>query len=390
MADDLSSPLGKKKRPKFSMRLTYGARKLPLGRILFGLSGLIIVGFFARILIVEDPTGGQPTIEVPISSTINSNSVAQEISIPVQISSQEPDSSIIISNEPQTPQIIIVENADLSPEMNANERDEFGNLSELIEETENGPIPRIGPNGLTPFNSYSRPSISPQSASGKSLVAIVVTGMGINEGATMEAISSLPDNITLAFAPYGRSLERTAAAARSGGHEYLLEIPMEPFDYPNSDPGPHTLLTGFTARVNLERLFWLMARTGGYMGMVNNLGARFTSSANDMAPFMEELGTRGIAYLDDGSSNRSLSRQLATANQVPFARASLLLDQNPSRAAILAQLQTLVETARRDGQAIGIISALPVSINTIVSWTAQLDDQTIELVPVSALMNVIN
>lgn len=390
MADDLSSPLGKKKRPKFSMILAYGARELPLGRILFGLSGLIVIGFLARILIVDDPTGGQPTIEVPISTNINSNSVAQEISIQSQISNPEQNSPIIISSELQTPQIINVENAAQPPELAANQRDEFGNLSELIEETENGPIPRIGPNGLTPFNSYSRPSITPQSASGKSLVAIVVTGMGINEGATMEAISSLPDNITLAFAPYGRSIDRTTAAARAGGHEYLLEIPMEPFDYPNSDPGPHTLLTGFTARVNLERLFWLMARTGGYMGMINNLGARFTSSANDMAPFMEELGTRGIAYLDDGSSNRSLSRQLATANQVPFARASLLLDQNPSRAAILSQLQILVETARRDGKAIGIISALPVSINTIVSWSAQLEDQTIELVPVSALMNVAN
>jgi len=384
MADDLSSPLGKKKRAKFSMRFAYGARELPLGRIMFAIAGLIVAGFLLRILIVNDPTGGLPIVEVPISTTINSNSVAQEISTP------KPNSPIIISSEPQTPIVINAENAEQPSEIIANQRDDFGNLAELTEGTQNGPIPRISPNGLTPFNSYSRPSISPQSASGKSLVAIVVTGMGINEGATMEAISSLPDNITLAFSPYGRSLQSSTAAARAGGHEYLLEIPMEPFDYPDSDPGPHTLLTGFTARVNLDRLFWLMAQTGGYMGMVNNLGARFTSSASDMAPFMEELGSRGIAYLDDGTSNRSLSRQLATANQVPFARASVRLDQNPSRAAILTQLQILVEKARQNGQAIGIISALPVSINTIVSWSAQLDDQAIELVPASALMRVVN
>ena len=164
---------------------------------------------------------------------------------------------------------------------------------------------------------------------------------------------------------------------------------MEPFDYPNSDPGPHTLLTGVTARKNLDRLFWLMARTGGYMGMVNNMGARFTASANDMAPFMEELGTRGIAYLDDGSSNRSLSRQLAIANRVPFARASFVLDQNPSRSAILDQLQSLLETARQEGQAIGIVSALPISINTVISWVARLEDEGVELVPLSALMKVI-
>ncbi len=383
MADDLGSPLGRKKRTGFVLRAPHGLRRLPLGRIFFGLAGLIIAGFVARILLVDDPMGGQPVIEVPIGSTINSNPVARQISTP-------PGSSpMIVSDQPVEPEVIVVDGAGVEIETASERRDEQGNLIELSEETRNGPIPRIGPNGKTPFEAYSRPSITPQSAAGRPLVAIVVSGLGINESATLEAIATLPDNITLAFAPYGRSLQRTTAAARSGGHEYLLEIPMEPFDYPNSDPGPHTLLTGVTARKNLDRLFWLMARTGGYMGMVNNMGARFTASANDMAPFMEELGTRGIAYLDDGSSNRSLSRQLAIANRVPFARASFVLDQNPSRSAILDQLQSLLETARQEGQAIGIVSALPISINTVISWVARLEDEGVELVPLSALMKVI-
>ena len=56
---------------------------------------------------------------------------------------------------------------------------------------------------------------------------------------------------------------------------------------------------------------------------------------------MEELGARGLGYLDDGSSNRSLAPQLAAANSVPFGRADLMLDANPSRAPILAQLAEL-------------------------------------------------
>ena len=32
------------------------------------------------------------------------------------------------------------------------------------------------------------------------------------------------------------------ARAREAGHEVLLEVPMEPFDYPDNDPGPQTLL----------------------------------------------------------------------------------------------------------------------------------------------------
>lgn len=35
---------------------------------------------------------------------------------------------------------------------------------------------------------------------------------------------------------------KTATRAREAGHEILLQLPMEPFDYPDSDPGPQTLL----------------------------------------------------------------------------------------------------------------------------------------------------
>ncbi len=380
MANDLSSPLGKKKRPKLGLNLKLGASEWPVGRILFGLSGLIIAGFVLRIMLVDDPTGGQPIAQVPISTNINSNPVAQQVALPAETG------LTIVSNDEAQPDIIVIDQdfSDLASQNN--QRNDFGVFPELMEQTQHGPIPRIGPNGQSPFKAYARPSITEQTAAGKPLVAIIVTGMGLSEAGTLDAIANLPDNITLAFAPYSRSLERTAAAARNGGHEILLEVPMEPFDYPNSDPGPHTLLTGNPAKANLDRLFWLMARVGGYTGMINNMGAKFTSSATDLGPFMEELGSRGIGYLDDGSSNRSLTRQLALANQVPFARANMALDTTPSRASILAQLQALEETARTDGQAIGVISALPVSITTLASWATQLEEKGIKLVPASALM----
>ena len=46
-------------------------------------------------------------------------------------------------------------------------------------------------------------------------------------------------------APISRSW-RSARAAEN--HEVLLQAPMEPFDYPDNDPGPQTLLTSLTRR----------------------------------------------------------------------------------------------------------------------------------------------
>ena len=380
MADDLSKPLGKKKPSRFNLEFLSKTYELPLGRIIFGLIGLMLVGFAARLIMVDDPMGGQPVAEVSINSMRNSNTLANEIS-------NEPDSGLaIVSGDNNSREVLPVIPNDLPEQDIEAQRNDFGIFPTLAEQTQHGPIPRISPDGQTPFSVYARASIGPEAAAGKPLIAIIVTGMGLNESTTLDAINNLPDNITLAFAPYGRALDRTANAAREGGHELMLEIPMEPFDYPNSDPGPHTLLTGQPVRANLDRLYWLMARLGGYIGTINNMGARFTSSATDLGPFMEELGSRGIGYLDDGSSNRSLTRQLARSNRVPYARANLALDENPSRTAILTKLQELEAIAREKGQAVGVISALPVSINTLVSWAAGLEDNNIELVPASALM----
>ena len=218
------------------------------------------------------------------------------------------------------------------------------------------------------------------------MIAIVVTGLGINEQGSLDAIDKMPDAVSLAFAPYGKTLATTVAAARTAGHEVFLEIPLEPFDYPENDPGPQTLLTGEEPRNNLDKLFWLMARFGGYAGIINTMGARFSASAADFSPIMEELGARGLGYLDDGSSDRSLAPQLAAGNKVPFAQADLLVDANPSSQSIQEALASLEAEALRNGHAIGTVSALPISVASIAEWSQGLEAKGIVLVPASTLM----
>lgn len=72
--------------------------------------------------------------------------------------------------------------------------------------------------------------------------------------------------------------------ARRYGHEVLLQIPMEPFDYPSNDPGPYTLLTDLPPKENIQRLDWLMSRFTGYFGVTNYMGAKFTANADSSGP----------------------------------------------------------------------------------------------------------
>jgi hypothetical protein len=378
---DLSAPLTRRRARTAGPAAIRPRRHLPVARLAFAGIVVLLLAVMLRVVLVDTPTGGRPTVAMPISTSGAVNSVA---------GSNARTSDSIITVGPEVPAEAVDEIAGTQAgsefEAELTTPDALGNLQGLVEESSYGPLPRISDAGVAPFNAYARASVTPAGAGGRPLIAIIVTGLGLNLAGTLDAIEQLPDTVTLAFAPYGSNLGRAVGAARAEGHEILLEVPLEPFDYPENDPGPDTLLTGQAPRDNIDRLYAVMGRIGGYVGLINNMGARFTASASDFGPMMEELGARGLGYLDDGSSNRSLAAQLAKANRVPFSRADQVLDSNPARAPILEALEALEVRAREQGSAIGIVSALPVSVQTVAEWARAAEERNILVVPASALM----
>ena len=137
-------------------------------------------------------------------------------------------------------------------------------------------------------------------------IAIVIGGLGVSAAVTQQAMEKLPGPVTFAFSPYGTDVDRLVdQCARADGHEVLLQAPMEPFDYPDNDPGPQTLLTSLSPDQNLDRLYWLMSRFQGYVGVANYMGARFTS---------ERGGPRAGAQ-GNGAARADLCRRRLVAAQ---------------------------------------------------------------------------
>jgi polysaccharide deacetylase 2 family uncharacterized protein YibQ len=86
-----------------------------------------------------------------------------------------------------------------------------------------------------PFDIYARPW---SGSTRDTRVVIIVGGLGLSQTGTQHTqLQTLPEDITLAFAANGNSLQRWMQEARRQGHEILLQVPFEPFDYPANDPG---------------------------------------------------------------------------------------------------------------------------------------------------------
>lgn len=250
----------------------------------------------------------------------------------------------------------------------------------VIEETEAGDLPIRGENGERPFDIYARPWSGARGAR----VVIIVGGLGLSQTGTQHAIAALPEDITLAFAANGNSLQRWMQEARREGHEILLQIPFEPFDYPANDPGPRTLTVAAGAPANLDKLHASMARITNYTGVTNFMGGRFLSDADALEPVMRDLADRGLMFLDDGTSAQSLTDRFAKTLGIPFAAADMVLDATQERGYILSKLDDLERTARRNGVAIGVASAFEVSVDAIASWANEAKARGIEIVSASA------
>jgi uncharacterized protein len=237
----------------------------------------------------------------------------------------------------------------------------------IVEMTRDGPIPRVGANGMRAAMAYAQRSGAKPNAP---QIAIVITGIGTSNAAATEALDKLPAAVTLAFAPGGGDLERLAGKARSLGHELLLQVPMESGESAEQNPAPQALLTSLPPDQNMERLHWLMSRFQGYVGIAGRAGGRSITSEAAFAPILREITDRGLIYVDDGSPG--------------IAKANPVLDAVPSPAEIDRALAKLEGLARQNGAAIGFATASPVAIERIARWSKAAEGRGFSLVPITA------
>jgi polysaccharide deacetylase 2 family uncharacterized protein YibQ len=391
-ADDLSTPLGQKavrKKRRFLLPFT-GMQALAV------VLGLILVAFVGFAIFNDNPLGGEPIAHIAIRQATppaGETSAAAPSAVPEPVAksaakqaapSDQKTITIIDGSSGARHDVVVGGNAPDKVEAEPPPAMMAGIDQRLLEKSRYGMIPVIA-DGLKPFTAYAAEADRVKAAK-MPVVAIVVGGLGVGAAKTTDAIMKLPAAVTLAFTPYGSDPGKLAERARAQRHEILLQIPMEPYDYPDNDPGPQTLLTTLGAEQNLDRMYWHLSRFQGYAGIANFMGARFVTADPVMQPIIREAAKRGLGYLDDGSTPRSVAPALAASQAMPFARADFTIDAVPTSVEIDRTLARLESLARERGTAVGVASALPISIERIAVWTKALESRGIMLVPLTTAM----
>lgn len=416
--DDLNAPLGQGRR---SRRARF---RIPVAPIVAGALALFLGVFALWAVLVDDPFGGEPVAVAPIhvqaaapaktgaatethaaaadqpardhgdgagqaqgqAASQIPNQAQDQVQREVQGTAAEVNNAsppgtttinIINGSTGTRQQVTIPAASDVTAPHSAIDQ-------KFVDMTAQGPIPKIAADGARPADAFAQPVKAIRSQPDAPRIALIVGGLGVSAKLTDEAIAKLPGPVTLGFVPYG-SDGGGVARARGASHEVLLQVPMEPFDYPDNDPGPETLLTSLSPQQNGERLHWLMSRFVGYVGLMDMMGARFTASEQSFAPVLREIAQRGLIFVDDGSNPRSVASRIAGANNLPFAKADIVLDSVATPSEIERALGQLETAARERHVAVGIASAVPVSIAEIAKWAKSAASRGVLLVPITAV-----
>ena len=295
-----------------------GLRLLALAYI-FVFAALIALG--AAIALLGDPHAGEPLVRLDLALMPHAHTAtAQNQTRPAIPAALASNSAIPPQNTTTLP------DAGIAPPAQAPVPVTSGHAlvvdPALIEKTPQGLLPRIADDGTTPMRAYAAPAIS----AGKPRIAIVISGLGISAKATQMALDQLPAGVTVAFAPYAADVQRWVANARQRGHEVLIEVPMEPYDFPDSDPGQYTLRAGQGEEANTQRLVWALTWFTGYTGATNLLGGRLLSDPGALEPILTYLTRRGLLFYDNGSAVHSVAPDVATRVGAPFAQANKTID----------------------------------------------------------------
>ncbi len=253
-------------------------------------------------------------------------------------------------------------------------------MAPFQEKSPYGPLPKIAADGSTPARAFARAGAP---IDGRPVISILVTGLGLDDATTRAALAKLPPDVTLAFSPYAARLPAYASVARGQGREFLLEVPVEPFDYPESDPGPLVLLADASPVANVERLHHALARSGGYFGILTSGAARFATSETAIGPIAQEVKARGLVLVDDGKSPVTKTPRIARQDGALAGFVDRRLDARPTDEGFALALLDLERLAIEQGHAIGATEIYPVVLNRLADWAAGLSAKGLVLEPVS-------
>lgn len=239
---------------------------------------------------------------------------------------------------------------------------------------------------MTLFDAFRRPPPTSYSTSHPA-IAIALTGAGLSENLTEKALALLPDEISFVLSPYSSDLDEIRRMIREAGHEVWLHIPTQKAQYPYNDPGPNAILSSVSFSKNNSSLLWAVSQTSGYAGIAVDTDENVFRNYSE--PLLELLsGTlqMGMGYLELNADTPHKGLQaMVKDGRYPYAKSFVQWPDSKNNTALTTFLEGSELLISASGQITINIALTPAVLEDLALWTERLENNNIQIVPVSAL-----
>lgn len=221
-------------------------------------------------------------------------------------------------------------------------------------------------------------------------LALIVDDYGI-DAEQSRRLSGLPGTFTAAVRPNQERAQAWANEARKAGMEVIVNLPMEPKNYPTQNPGDGAILVDLSGREIRKRVDHALEELGPAPGIKTYMGSLAVEDRDVMRALLEELRDKGGFFIDDTHSSYSTAGDLARELEIPFYAVTSISEVDGGRrnaAAIGIRFDDLVRRCRVKGYAIGIIHARDGTLQVLEERLPGLAREGIVVMGISEVMKV--
>ena len=216
-------------------------------------------------------------------------------------------------------------------------------------------------------------------------IAIIMDDMG-RRVSTFERLLAIDLMVTPAILPESDNATNAALLLQRSGREYMIHLPMQPKQYPQTSPGPNALLLGQSDEKIRQLLRRYLEKVPGAVGGNNHMGSRYTQEAGPMRVVLDELQQNGLFFVDSQTIGSSVAYDEARKLGVPTAKRHIFLDNEENIPYIRKQIRKMVRLAATKGKLVAICHPYPETLEALRLELPWLKQQAIDFVASSEIV----
>ena len=184
-------------------------------------------------------------------------------------------------------------------------------------------------------------------------IAIIIDDVGYPIS-TFKHYLNFKGKLTFSVLPYLAKSKEYAQKLHKSGFELMIHIPMEPINYPKTNPGPNALLVNDSKLIIQKKVKNMIKENPWAVGANNHMGSRLTQDCQKMHILLKILNENHLFFIDSITTPKSCAYREAIKLNIPFLKRNIFLDNKNDYTYIKAQFLKLIDIAKSRGYAIGI------------------------------------